>query len=454
MKVSVIFDIGKTNKKCILLDEHFNVVRQTQRRFKELRDEDGFPCDDLQGIVHWIYSTLKKIKANPNFKIKAINFSTYGASFVHLDKKGHPLTPLYNYLKPYPQKILNRFYKKYGKVKKITLATASPPSGMLNAGMQLYWLKKTKPKVFNQIRWSLHFPQYLSYLFSHQALSEITSIGCHTSLWDFQKHDYHQWVYQEAIDKKLAPIKEAKTKQEVILKIGKRKRKVYIGTGIHDSSAALLPYLQACKKPFILLSTGTWTVALNPFSKDQLSKKDLKNDGLNYLRIDGKAVRAARVFLGHEHQLQVKKIARHFNEKPDFHQALKFDPKQYQKLSKDHHAKYRFESIPASRVPKQTTLKPFASSSEAYHQLLIDLTRIQIRYIERVIGHSKIKTIYIDGGFANNDIFVQLLALHFKNMKIRTSQSAIGSALGAAILVADKKFSKAIFKKKYNPKKV
>ena len=36
--------------------------------------------------------------------------------------------------------------------------------------------------------------------------SDITSLGCHTQLWDLGKQDYHHWVYAEGLDKKLAPI--------------------------------------------------------------------------------------------------------------------------------------------------------------------------------------------------------------------------------------------------------
>jgi sugar (pentulose or hexulose) kinase len=56
----------------------------------------------------------------------------------------------------------------------------------------------------------LHLPQYLSYLFSRVAASDITSIGCHTNLWDFSNNDYHEWVKKEAIIDKLAPLQDGK----------------------------------------------------------------------------------------------------------------------------------------------------------------------------------------------------------------------------------------------------
>jgi hypothetical protein len=48
-----------------------------------------------------------------DFDLKAVRFTAYGASFVYIDDKGKPLTPLYNYLKPYPDELKAAFYSKY-----------------------------------------------------------------------------------------------------------------------------------------------------------------------------------------------------------------------------------------------------------------------------------------------------------------------------------------------------
>jgi len=64
-------------------------------------------------IESWIVTTFQKVINLKKFNIQAVNFSTYGASFVHVDEKGKPVAPLYNYLKPFPKKILKQFYKKF-----------------------------------------------------------------------------------------------------------------------------------------------------------------------------------------------------------------------------------------------------------------------------------------------------------------------------------------------------
>jgi sugar (pentulose or hexulose) kinase len=114
---------------------------------------------------------------SPQLQFARCKFCRYGASLVHLDEGGKPLTPLYNYLKPYPEKLKKQFYEAYGGESLIARQTASPVLGSLNSGMQLYRLKYEQPKVFSRLKYSLHLPQYLSFVVSSRKVSEITSIG-------------------------------------------------------------------------------------------------------------------------------------------------------------------------------------------------------------------------------------------------------------------------------------
>src|SRR3954466_495190 len=100
--VIAIFDIGKTNKKLFLFDEHYRIVLEKSEQFIEIHDEDGDLCEDLNRLTNWITSSLTEVLAMPDFSVQAVNFSTYGASLVLVDQAGNPVCPLYNYLKAYP----------------------------------------------------------------------------------------------------------------------------------------------------------------------------------------------------------------------------------------------------------------------------------------------------------------------------------------------------------------
>ncbi len=430
-KVTAIFDIGKTNKKCFLFDETGRELHSASVQITEIRDDDGFPCDDLTAIERWIEQSLTRIMQDGRYQLTAVNFSTYGASFVHVGDNGRPVTPLYNYLKPFPPDLLHPFYDKYGGRSAFAKITASPSLGMLNSGLQLYWLKQRKPVVFQQIRWSLHLPQYFCYKLTGQAVSEFTSIGCHTGLWDFPKGAYHRWVPEEGINGVLPPIVSADTYFQKKL----AGEPVKVGVGIHDSSAALLPYFRKDKGPFLLISTGTWSIALNPFSEDPLTDELVQNDCLNYMRPDGKAVRAARLFLGREHDEQVHHLRNRYRTQQHVHKSIAFSESIYARLQQKKLHCFDFKHLSQIKGgPPASITDHFTTFEEAYHQLMIELIAIQIAAAKRAIGTTRIKRIYIDGGFAENPIFVELLALHFVELEVIAAPEPRGSALGAALI--------------------
>lgn len=445
--VTAIFDIGKTNKKFFLFDENYQQVFKEYTCFDEIKDDDGDPCDNLPAIQDWVKHLLRSILKDERFEIISVNFSTYGASFVHVDENGIPVAPLYNYLKPYPEKILQSFYEKYGDKTTIALETASPALEMLNSGLQLYWLKHAKPDIFKKIKWSLHFPQYMSYLFSATPVSEFCSIGSHTCLWNYNKNNYHNWVYAEEIDKILPPLVNASGIVEKEFE-GKLLR---FGTGIHDSSSALLPYMLSEKKPFLLISTGTWSISLNPFSDEMLTKDDLDNDCLNYMRTDGKVVRASRLLIGLEYNLQVEKLASFFNKEKAFATTIKFDKVIFEKLISAPGNYFHFENIHSRPFqPGETRPGRFETFEEAYHQLMYELVELQAQSVQRAIGNTAMQKIYIDGGFADNEIYTKILTHHFPQYAIYSTRSPLGSALGAAMIISEKTTDDNFLKEYYD----
>ncbi|WP_228852956.1 FGGY-family carbohydrate kinase [Aegicerativicinus sediminis] len=447
-EVTAVFDIGKTNKKFFLFDENFKEVHKEYTQFDEITDEDGYPAENLEALQKWLKEVFNRILKTDKFTITAINFSCYGASLVHLDEDGIPLTPLYNYTKPLDNKLLQQFLEKYGPRENFLKTTGCANLSMLNSGLQLYWLKYNQPDVFSKIKYSLHLPQYLSYIFTGIPISEYTSIGCHTALWDYSKKDYHSWVYKESIHKILPRIVSTETS----INMNYNGRRIKIGVGIHDSSAALLPYVRSIKKEFILVSTGTWSIALNPFSDNPISDDIRDKDVINYMRINGKPVKAIRLFLGNEYKIQVAKLDEYFGVPEDYHRSVKFDYDIYYELISDFENCYRWESIELDHMPDHTIMR-FHKYEHAYHQLMMELVALQIKSIKRVVEGKDIKRIYIDGGFSHNDLYTNLLSHYFRDKKLRTTDASLGSALGAAISISDKKLNSKFLKENYSLKK-
>ncbi|MFT4062031.1 MAG: FGGY family carbohydrate kinase [Edaphocola sp.] len=427
--VIAIFDVGKTNKKLFLFDEDYQLVFEKTARFTETTDEDGDPCENLSNLRLSVFDSLREVFSIKEFRVKGINFSTYGASFVYLNKDGVPLTPLYNYLKPYPETLSEQFYAAYGDAEQIAKETASPVLGSLNSGMQLYRLKQLQPNVYKQVKHALHLPQYMSFLISGEAYSDITSIGCHTQLWDFAKNDYHRWVKKEKVHAKLAPIKAA----DEVVTAAFPGNGYPVGVGLHDSSAALIPYLVNFHEPFILLSTGTWCISINPFNHQPLTKEELRQDCLCYFSYKGAPVKASRYFAGYEHEQQVKRIADHFQKNHLGYRNISFDRKLLPKL-KPPVAQAATTGLADSGFALRD-LSEFESDVHAYHQFVFDMVNRQHQATMLVLKDAPVSRIFVDGGFGKNVIYMNMLAAAFPGMEVYAASMAQASALGAALAI-------------------
>jgi sugar (pentulose or hexulose) kinase len=440
--VIAILDVGKTNKKLLLLDEDYQIVWGKSDLLPETKDEDGDSCEDLNLLNTWAFETLKKAVDTGGFRICAINFCAYGASFVHIDQNSNSLTPLYSYLKPYPEPLKDNFYEQYGGKLSFSMTTASPVLGSLNSGMQLYRLKKENPGLFAQIKYSLHLPQYLSYLFTGKARSEITSIGCHTNLWNFPENHYHDWLSREAIIHKLPPLVSSGTVYKVSIPLNLQSNKSFnktclVGIGLHDSSAALIPYLDSFPDPFILISTGTWSISMNPFNTDPLTETELQNDCLCYLSFKGGPVKASRLFTGHYHDLQVAKFSEHFQKTGNYFETVEYDPSMYKNPVSEMNAYIAELHNPEINLPpfQIREVSSFKNFEEAYHELLKEIVRRQVLSTKLVMTPTSKERIFVDGGFSGNSIYMHLLATAFSSFNVYAATVSQASAMGAAMVI-------------------
>ncbi len=436
--VIAIYDIGKTNKKIILFNEEFKMISEIEEKFAETTDDDGFECDDIDHIEKWVKESLTELIHSDKYDLKAVNFTTYGATLAYLDENGNRLTPVYNYLKPFDEKISESLYKRHGGRDEFCRRTASPALGMLNSGLQPLWLKAKKPEVFSKIKHILHFPQYISYLVTNKIYSEHTSIGCHTALWDFDNMNYHPWVKLYGLN--LPDPVPVETTNEITI----GEKKIQVGVGIHDSSSSLAPYFTGGNGKFLLISTGTWCINMNPFNTEKLTSDQLDKDCLCYMSITRQPVKSSRLFLGHLHETGLKTINDHFRKTDDYYKKIKADLELSTFLkSKFEGKKVFFQTGPYARDLKEyIDMYEFKTYEEAYHQLMNELGDLIIESINLIIpADDDTENIYITGGFSKNDLFLNLISRAYPSKSVYTSEIANGSALGAALVVSGLKSS-------------
>lgn len=424
LPVIAILDIGKTNKKVVVFDSYYNIIAEESIHLEESVDEDGDPCENIHLLTEWIRSSFDRIMATKEWDVRAINVSAYGASLVHIGSDGKPVSPLYNYLKPFPEFLATTFHSIYPGV---PTATASPDLGNLNSGMQLYMVKQTKPAIFNRIATSLHLPQYAAFVLNGRQHSDLTSLGCHTFLWDFRTSHYHSWVSAEGLSSLMAPIAPSDKTVEIF----RGKKIIYSGIGLHDSSAALIPYLLTTSEPFCLISTGTWCITLNPFNPEPLTDSELARDCLCYLSYQGRPVKAARLFAGHFHDEQVKVIAGFFSPEAggNFHKEITV------RRASPFLGKHALRDIEIPFEPFDPG--QFQNSDAAYVYLIEELVARQVQSTQLVLGSDIIKNIYVDGGFSMNSLFMYLLSKALPGYAISGATVAQASALGAALVIHD-----------------
>ncbi|MFV0365295.1 MAG: FGGY-family carbohydrate kinase [Mangrovibacterium sp.] len=434
--VIAIFDIGKTNKKVLLFDEKLQLVYQQEDKFDTIADEDRFECDDIEQIERWIQTQLESFIKGGEYDVKAVNFSTYGATLMHLNGNGKRVTPLYNYLKPVSEKYASSLFAAYGGKDEFCRKTASPNNGMLlNSAVQFLWLKAEIPAVYRTIKTSLHFPQYLTYALTGKITSEPTSIGCHTFMWDYDKMEYHQWLKDLGV-KLPQPVNN-----DVTYPVEIAGKQIEVGTGIHDSSASLVPYLKGSKEPFILVSTGTWCITMNPFNREPLTAEQLASDCLCFLTPERKQVKSSRLFMGHFHETWAAKIAEHFQKPTTSYINITWTPETLAEVKAKFALPVYFKAGKESFEEglKNVDLSVFASYEEAYQQLLLELASMAIETIELVIPKDDItQKIYVSGGMAQSKLLIYLLQQHFATKEIVTSEVGNASALGAALVIAEK----------------
>jgi len=201
----------------------------------------------------------------------------------------------------------------------------------------------------------------------------------------------------------------------------------------------LLPYLEREKNPFILLSTGTWAISINPFNKTPLTESELNQDCLQFLSISGDPIKISRLFIGEEHKYQVDQMYAYWDLPLGTYKKLKFDKSLFEKVANHAQKRIGFHYLKPEdyglEKADHSDWSSFPEFTEAYYTFIHELTDIQVASLNLVLKGAEVNKIYVDGGFNANDIFLEMLRIKLPGKEIIPSDFPNGSALGAAMLV-------------------
>jgi hypothetical protein len=176
-------------------------------------------------------------------------------------------------------------------------------------------------------------------------------------------------------------------------------------------------------EPFMLLSSGSWNICLNPFNDASLTAEELAQDCLCYLTYEGRPVKSSRLNAGFRHAEAVASLSLRFGNPKDFYLGLGWDPDMADRVTANLYTD-------GSHDP--TT--EWSTPSEAYYDFLAGLVAMQAEKI-RLVASSNVQNLYIDGGFSRNRIFMELLRRELPSLRIAAAEVGQATALGAAMVL-------------------
>ena len=300
-----VIDIGKTNAKVVVLDAGTGAEIAAVRTANSVLKSGPYPHYDTDGLWDFIISALKGFVRAPGFD--AISITTHGASAVMLSAAGSLAMPVLDYEHGYPQAIQNA----YSQLRPKFAETFSPGLSVgLNVGAQIHYMKSTFPADFAHVATILTYPQYWAFRLTGVASNEVTSLGCHTDLWNPTTQSYSSLVDALGIRGLMAPIRSAFDALGPVLPalaadMGLTKP-VPVYCGIHDSNASLLPHLVENEAPFAVVSTGTWVISFSVGG--DLDHLDPARDTLANVDAFGRTVPSARFMGGREFEILAAEI--------------------------------------------------------------------------------------------------------------------------------------------------
>ncbi len=263
-----VFDAGKTNKKLTIFDAQLRSVDKRYRSF-ESRMVDGIELEPIEEIREWLLDNLADL--GRTHRIEAVGITTHGAGVVTIDEDGAIACPVVSYTHIPPEDIHDSFFAAVGDRDELQRSTATIElKPLVNPAKLLFFTKETWPREFARIRHVLFFPQYFAWVLTGKVSADYTYIGCHSYLWDFREWSWSGVARALGIRPLVAeePRRSWESVGTVQSSVARRtglSPETPVTVGIHDSNASLLPYLLKKKREnFVLNSTGTWCVAMNP----------------------------------------------------------------------------------------------------------------------------------------------------------------------------------------------
>ncbi|MDR1107011.1 MAG: carbohydrate kinase [Treponema sp.] len=465
-----VIDIGMTNKKVAVYDDALRQVHAVYRNFPP-KIIDGLETHDLQAMEDWFLSELAE--AAKAYPVKAIAVTTHGATFVCTGEDGKPVVPCVYYTHEPGEAFHREFYERFGRPEDLQARTGTPNlMAMINPAKGLFFARKRYGDLFGKVRHVLPYPQYWGCRFTGKTGAEGTYMGCHSYLWDQVEGRLSsvalglglEGLIPDTLDKSWDIL--GTITGETAARTGLCPDTI-VTMGIHDSNSSLLPHFaKKGETGFLLNSTGTWCVSMNPVKKYGFAPEELGKVVFFNISAFGTPVKTS-IFLGGQEFDIWSKILMNLHGRDDF---PPYDRELYRLVLKEKRVfllpeltpgtgqfphsrprvvedgrEYPFAEISAAGKPGALKGKPgagrdlpgglppcFADYEKAFAALRVSLVMQSLTALERT-GLVSGAEVYTEGGFRKNDAYNALLSGALKNNRVFLTNIAEATALGAAM---------------------
>ncbi len=414
-----VIDIGKTNAKLTLVRQSDLSEIAVVTRPNTVLSGPPYPHFDVDGHWAFILDNLSSFQAKHG--IEAITITTHGAAGALLAEDGSLAAPILDYEHDGPDSIA----EAYDAIRPSFSETGSPRLSLgLNLGAQIHWQLHNVPTLKDRVAHVVTYPQFWAHLLTGVLATDVTSLGCHTDLWNpFEARLSSLSETLGLADKIAPPRKPGDVLGPILPGIARRTglpAGIPVRCGIHDSNASLLPHLVSRKPPFSVISTGTWVIAMAVGGK--LVELDPKLDTLVNVDAFGDVVPSARFMGGREYDLLLGGST-----------AKASETETMEALSE------RSMILPAAvpetgpfagQVARWIENEPSIGSGKRHAAVSFYLALVSARCLE-LIGHEG--AVIVEGPFARNTAYLLMLEAA-SSSPVVPIVSATGTSQGAAIL--------------------
>jgi sugar (pentulose or hexulose) kinase len=297
---TLILDLGETHAKTCTYDEFGTQIRRGSIATPSLLEGD-YPALDVERIWDWF--VLEAREASAISDIRAINVSAHGACAVLLQEDGSLAFPVLDY----EFAGVEELNMQYERIRPDFLDSLSPslPAG-LNLGRQLFWLQKKFPPEFSSVSAVIFYPQYWIWRMTGRKVTERTSLGCHTDLWNPGEDCFSTLPKALNIESLIPEIVATHdcvgNVSDEFAAAAQLSGNCEVFAGVHDSNASLARYIASGVAADIsVISMGTWVISMVLGSSTRVLREP--RDMLANVSVTGEVVPCARFMGGREHAI-------------------------------------------------------------------------------------------------------------------------------------------------------